>query len=88
MKSSETVRIDSFPVRKIPIDLLLDTNGCGDGFCGGLIYQLLQVHNFGAMTLNDLAEAIQIGHHCGGEVLQHMGCQFSNILTAGIPRAD
>lgn len=57
-----------FPVSKIPLDKVVDTNGAGDAFVGGFLAQLIQ----GA----SIEECIKCGIWAATEIVQRSGCTF------------
>ena len=58
----------SVPVKPIPKDKIVDTNGAGDAFVGGY---------FAALSNNQgLTDAIEAGHYAAGIIIQYNGCTF------------
>ena len=58
----------SIPVKTVPEDSIVDTNGAGDAFVGGFL----------AMYAKDapIAECVTTGNYAAGVIIQHSGCQF------------
>ncbi|XP_054265621.1 uncharacterized protein LOC128988395 [Macrosteles quadrilineatus] len=57
-----------FPVSKIPLEQVVDTNGAGDAFVGGFLAQLIQ----GA----SIDECIKCGIWAATQIVQRSGCTF------------
>lgn len=62
------VRAFQSPVKSLPKDLIVDTNGAGDAFCGGFISQLVQG--------KDLEVCLNAGNYAAQYIIQQSGCQF------------
>ena len=60
--------ISTYPVKTVPEDSIIDTNGAGDAFVGGFL----------AMYAKDapIQECVSIGNYAAGVIIQHSGCQF------------
>ncbi|KAH8583310.1 uncharacterized protein ELE39_000078 [Cryptosporidium sp. chipmunk genotype I] len=53
----------------VPKEKLIDVNGCGDAFKGGIIYGLSNSYPLDA--------SIYMGHYAASNVAQHVGCDFN-----------
>jgi len=63
-------KIQIFGVPKIEKSLIVDTNGAGDSFVGGLLAGFAQGKS--------LAKSIDAGHYCAGFVIQRTGCDLDS----------
>lgn len=61
-------RVSAHPVLPLPKEALVDTNGAGDAFAGGLLSQLVAGKGFD--------EAVRAGHYCAHTVIQRSGCTY------------
>lgn len=73
-RASGTVSIGSYPVPEVPADKIVDLNGAGDAFIGGLLYGLRR-----DMCIDS---AVELGNWCAGVVIQRSGFSFD---PAGCP---
>jgi len=64
-------KLHSFPVTPIDKELIVDTNGAGDGFIGGFIA--------GTSMGKPLAKCIDAGHYCAGFIIQRTGCDLNDV---------
>jgi len=62
-------QIKEFPVAPVPKEEIVDLNGAGDAFCGGLLAGL--AHN------KSLEECIKAGHYASHHILHVSGTQYS-----------
>lgn len=62
-------KTDTYPVPHIPDEELVDLNGAGDAFVGGLLAYLAQGRS--------IAEAVNAGHYSAGVVARRSGCTVS-----------
>ena len=60
--------VDSYPVTPVPAGELVDTNGAGDCFVGGLLAGLL--------SEVPLARCVQAAHYCASVNVRRTGCTF------------
>jgi adenosine kinase len=67
--------IQVFGVPKIDKDLIVDTNGAGDSFVGGVLA--------GFSLGKPLAKCIDAGHYCAGFVIQRTGCDLDSESKYG-----
>lgn len=62
-------KIVEFPVKSLPQEKIVDTNGAGDAFVGGFLSQLIQ------------GKPVETCIHCGiwaaSEIIQRSGCSFA-----------
>ncbi|KAL8272530.1 hypothetical protein Esti_003529 [Eimeria stiedai] len=65
---SGTISIGSYPVPQIPAEKIVDLNGAGDAFVGGLLY--------GVMHDMSVDLAVELGNWCAGRVIQCSGFSF------------
>ncbi|KAL8439903.1 hypothetical protein Efla_006522 [Eimeria flavescens] len=72
---SGAISIASYPVPEVPAEKIVDLNGAGDAFVGGLLYGVM--HDMSADS------AIELGNWCAGRVIQRSG--FSFDLTGIVP---
>ncbi|CEJ00874.1 hypothetical protein RMCBS344292_14917 [Rhizopus microsporus] len=56
----------SYPVIKVDESEIVDTNGCGDGFCGGFM-------GLYAQGVEDPARCVQAGHYLANLVIKNIG---------------
>ncbi|KAL0482547.1 adenosine kinase [Acrasis kona] len=61
-------KVEQYPVQKIDSDLIVDTNGAGDSFCGGFLAGLVQG--------KDIKECVRAAIYTSSTVIQHSGCTF------------
>ncbi|ENN71091.1 adenosine kinase-like [Dendroctonus ponderosae] len=61
-------KIKEFPVKVLPADQLVDTNGAGDAFAGGFLSQYIQGR--------DLTVSIKCGMWAARQIVQRSGCTF------------
>jgi len=61
-------KVQSYPVNKIDSDLIVDTNGAGDAFCGGFLAGLVQG--------KEVKECVRAGVYTSSTIIQHSGCTF------------
>ncbi|KAI9272531.1 Ribokinase-like protein [Sporodiniella umbellata] len=59
----------SYSVRKVQPAEIVDTNGCGDGFCGGFM-------GLYAQGVSDPARCVQAGHYLAHLVIQNVGPSY------------
>ena len=77
-------------------NLVIDTTGAGDAFCGGFISHILLKNgrqSDGSFELAVLEDAIEKGHWAAREIIQRYGCSFPvkcsfDAWKKGIPEAD
>lgn len=55
-----------FPVIKVDASEIVDTNGAGDGFCGGFM-------GYYAQGIHDVARCVQAGHYLANIVIKRVG---------------
>jgi len=60
--------IEEFPVKLLPSEVIVDTNGAGDGFVGGFLAELVKG--------KPLKDSIECGCYAAQEVIQQSGCTF------------
>ena len=60
--------VTSYPVDRLPKELLVDTNGAGDAFVGGFLSQLAQG--------KPVSECVRAGHYASRVIIQRSGCSF------------
>lgn len=65
--------IQEFPVKKLPHDKLVDTNGAGDAFSGGFLSQYVQEQ--------PLNVCVKAGIWAATEIIQRSGCAFDGKAT-------
>lgn len=65
--------IKQFPVKKLPAEKIIDTNGAGDAFVGGFLAQLIQEQPYEI--------CVKCGLWAAAEVVQQLGCVFNSIDT-------
>ena len=61
-------KVTEFPVKLLPKDKIVDTNGAGDSFVGGFLAHLLMG--------DAIADCVEAGHAAARVVIQHTGCTF------------
>jgi len=64
-------KVMTFPVEPLPNELLVDTNGAGDSFCGGFIAHMIKGE--------PLSDCVRAGHWAARTVIQHSGCTFPKV---------
>lgn len=70
---AENGNIREFPVKALPEEQLVDTNGAGDAFTGGFLSQYIQG--------KDLDVAIKCGIWAASQIVQQSGCTFEGKPT-------
>lgn len=60
---------NSYPVIKVAESEIVDTNGCGDGFCGGFM-------GLYAQGVHDAARCVQAGHYLANLVIKRIGPSY------------
>lgn len=63
---AEPVR--EFPIKRLPKEKIVDTNGAGDAFCGGFLAQLIQGKS--------IEECVACANYAAGVIIQQQGCTF------------
>ncbi|XP_050308881.1 uncharacterized protein LOC126745192 [Anthonomus grandis grandis] len=66
-------KIKEFPIKVLPEDKLVDTNGAGDAFAGGFLSQYIQD--------KDLDTCVRCGIWAAREIIQRSGCSFDGKPT-------
>lgn len=66
-------KITEFPVRAIPEEKLVDTNGAGDAFAGGFLAQMVLDQSYDV--------CIKCGIWTASEIVQRSGCTFEGVAT-------
>jgi len=64
--------LESFPVKNVSQENIVDTNGAGDSFAGGFLSQLMK-----GKTLDKCMKA---GHWAASVIIQKRGCQIPNDI--------
>lgn len=64
-------KVHEFPVKLLPKELLVDTNGAGDAFVGGFLSQLV--------CGKDLSECCRAGNYAARVVIQRSGCTLPSV---------
>lgn len=65
-EANSDVQVSKYPVKKIEVEKIVDTNSAGDAFVGGFLAQLVQG--------KDIATCVSAGCFAAYEVLQRSGC--------------
>jgi adenosine kinase len=60
--------VTTYPVERLPKELLVDTNGAGDAFVGGFLSQLI--------LGKSMAECVRAGNWAARVIIQRSGCTF------------
>ncbi|XP_055598212.1 uncharacterized protein LOC129747862 [Uranotaenia lowii] len=63
--------VKEFPVEKLELAQIVDTNGAGDAFVGGFLAQLVQGHSY------DIC--IKCGIWAARQIIQRSGCTFEGV---------
>jgi adenosine kinase len=61
-------KVHEIPVKRLDPDLIVDTNGAGDAFCGGFLAGLVQG--------KDVDECVRAGIYTSSTIIQYSGCTF------------
>lgn len=61
-------QITEYPVKQLPPEKLVDTNGAGDAFAGGFLSQFIQG--------KDLSVCVKCGIWASAQIIQRSGCTF------------
>ncbi|XP_074040767.1 adenosine kinase 2 [Leptinotarsa decemlineata] len=61
-------KIEVYPVKKLPKEKIVDTNGAGDAFVGGFLSQYIQELN--------LETCVKCGMWAASQIIQRSGCTF------------
>ena len=64
---------NSFKVKDVPTEEIVDTNGAGDSFAGGFLSQYVKGKN--------LEMCMKAGHWAASIIIQRRGCQIPNDFT-------
>jgi len=65
--------IEEFPVQKLALEDVVDTNGAGDAFVGGFLSQLVEE--------KPLSTCIKCGIWAARQIIQRSGCTFEGTAT-------
>ncbi|ORX46291.1 Ribokinase-like protein [Hesseltinella vesiculosa] len=68
--------VQSFPTPKVADQDIVDTNGCGDAFCGGFM-------GLYAQGVTDLARCVKAGQYVAGIVIKQVGPTFPHGEAKG-----
>lgn len=66
-------KIKEFPVKELPSEKMVDTNGAGDAFAGGFLSQYIQGKH--------LDICVKCGIWAASEIIQRSGCTFEGKAT-------
>uniref|UniRef100_A0A023F891 Adenosine kinase n=1 Tax=Triatoma infestans TaxID=30076 RepID=A0A023F891_TRIIF len=66
-------KITEFPVKEVPPEQVVDTNGAGDAFVGGFLSQLVQNEPYDV--------CVKCGIWAAAQIVQRSGCTFSGKST-------
>lgn len=69
---------DAFMIPVLPVseEEIVDTNGCGDAFVGGLLSELVQG--------SDVKRAVEVGHWLASKVIKMSGAQYPSDIKLDI----
>ena len=67
-KNNSDVQVTTYPVEKMDVSKIVDTNSAGDAFVGGFLSQLIQS--------KDVATCVAAGNYAAREILQRSGCDL------------
>ena len=71
-KTQKVTFLDTFPVKNVSPENIVDTNGAGDSFAGGFLSQL--------MKGKSLDKCMKAGHWAAAVIIQKRGCQIPNDI--------
>ena len=71
-KTQKVTFCDSFPVKNVSAENIVDTNGAGDSFAGGFLSQF--------MKGKSLDKCMIAGHWAASVIIQKRGCQIPNDI--------
>ena len=71
-KTQKITFLDTFPVKNVSSENIVDTNGAGDSFAGGFLSQY--------MKGKSLDKCMKAGHWAAAVIIQKRGCQIPNDI--------
>ena len=79
--ASSTGLYNTFPTLQINQNLVIDTTGAGDAFCGGFISHLLKNprNPDTPISMDKISDAITTGHWAAREIIQRYGCSYPDV---------